>query len=132
MVWSLLAFSLCNTRGNPGVYSGFFKGGRGGSHRVKQRVLTRLSCRPLRHVLPNACDIKRGLQRGSSRPPQDPSLPSYTSGSLRSSLCLALCAEKIILDVNVKDTMDTVDDVKQGWSTIFSEVFLGVLTRLLT
>ena len=57
---------------------------------------------------------KKGLQRGSSRPPQDPSLPSYTSGSLRSSLCLALRAEKIILDVNVKDMMDTVDDLKQG------------------
>lgn len=75
---------------------------------------------------------KKGLQRGSSRPPQDPSLPSYTSGSLRSSLCLALRAEKITLDVNVKDTMDMVDDVKQGWSIIFSEVFLRVLTRLLT
>ena len=36
VVWSLLAFSLCNTRGNPGVYSGFFKGG-GEGHIVSNR-----------------------------------------------------------------------------------------------
>lgn len=57
-----------------GAWPGFFKGGRG-SHCAKQKVNTRLSCRPLRRVLPNV--TKKRLTKGESRVPRDPLLISY-------------------------------------------------------
>ena len=52
-------------------------GGRGRSHCVIVRVLTRLSCR-FRHLLWVVC-LKKGLQKGRSQAPQDPFLATPLS-----------------------------------------------------